>query len=356
MQENCASFMENAASSILTYCSSIDFGKVALAREEKSFYGLLNDGILRIIKSLPSSMQTDALLCLTNHLKLPIKKDIEFFAGFYPPTWSILYWLWRSFSNQKIFPPNEMRIYCSVHAAAMLLHLLDDHLTDGEMQVTHLALLIRSQLWLFLNRALADLSNKKNNNSPIINKYIDGYYASIESTARQHSLNSYCMHFKKQMGLGYIAPILLAKRMTGNDRLATAVEGLFGAFGTAWRLLDDLHDISDDLVRGAKSSIYCCLPESIKQCWDCSKRTKTGNQKTTAYIVAAIFETDIIEQVISRICHELELAATMADLNYIRGYADEIRLIAKPIRNTSLNDIKYEKYNEPMCRGCTTEY
>ncbi len=165
--------MKNAESSITKFCSSIDFGKIILSREEKSFYGLLNNGILRVIKSLPQSVQTAAMIVLTNHLRLPLKRDMDFFSGFYPPAWSILYWLSVSFAGDAFFSEEEMQNYYTVHAAAMLLHLMDDYLIDGDMQISHVTLLLRSQLWMVMNRSIADLAKEKNSDLQTINKYID---------------------------------------------------------------------------------------------------------------------------------------------------------------------------------------
>lgn len=265
---------------------------------------------------------------------------MDFFSGFYPPVWSILYWLSISFAGDGFFSEEEMQNYYTVHASAMLLHLMDDHLTDGDMPVTHVTLLLRSQLWMVMNRSIADLTKEKNSDLKIINKYIDLYYAGIENSVRPNSLDRYCFIFKQQMGMGYIAPILMTRKMTVDDRLLKAVETLFGAFGTAWRLLDDLQDMVEDMATGAKSSIYICLPESIKQYWERNSGNISDKQKNTGLILNAILELEIIDQVLRRICHELEQAATIAETINIRGIANELYSLAIPLKNASFYEIR----------------
>ncbi len=140
--------------------------------------------------------------------------------------------------------------------------------------------------------------------------------------------------------MGYIAPILMTRKMTVDDRLLKAVETLFGVFGTAWRLLDDLQDIVEDMATGAKSSIYICLSESIKQYWEGNSGIIRETQKNTGLILKAILELKIIDQVICRICHELEQAATIAETINILSFANERYSLAIPLKNASFYELR----------------
>ena len=74
--------------------------------------------------------------------------------------------------------------------------------------------------------------------------------------------------FRRQMAIGMIAPILLSMKMTGNADFTRDIETAYGSFGIAWRLLDDIRDISSDIEKGAHSAIYLCLPKKVRTHWN----------------------------------------------------------------------------------------
>jgi hypothetical protein len=335
-----AQSMGKKASSFSNFCSSIDFGEVTLSGEEKLFYDQLKQAIMRIIKSLPLPVQTDAMLELMGHLKLPLNRDVDFLKAFYPPTWTILYWLYITFDDGSVFSKRDIQNYCTIHSAAMLLHLIDDHLVDGDMPATHQVLLLRSQLWVAMNHALNAQTRGKDRDFQTARKYLDTYYASVGNAQGLSSLNAYCLRFKQQMGMGFIAPVLMTKKITVDVRLSKAVETLFGAFGTAWRLLDDLQDIPTDILKRTRSSVYICLPEKIKRQW-CSKRPATISKvEHTELIFQSIIEQNIIERLISRICQELNLASSIADSIKIQGYASELNSLEKSLKSLTFDELK----------------
>ena len=330
--------MDKELSAFSNFCSSIDFGKVLFSDEEKLFSEHMQQSIMRTIKSLPLPVQTDVMLELMRHLKLPLKRDIDFLKVFYPPTWSILYWLYITFDDGSVFSKRDLQNYRTIHSAAMLLHLIDDHLADGDLRATHRVLLLRSQLWVTMNRALSDQTKGKDGDFQTAWKYIDTFYASIGNAQGLNSLNTYCLWFKQQMGMGFIAPVLMTKKITEDVRLIKAVETLFGAFGTAWRLLDDLQDIPTDMQKSTRSSVYMCLPERIKRHWCLNRPATAAKVEHTESIVQSIIEQKIIERLISRICQELDLASSIADSIKIQGYASELRSLAKSLKNLTFDE------------------
>lgn len=315
--------MRDKSAAVTDFFGQLDFGKIHLSEEQKVFYDGLNMAILDVIQSLPQTVQIDAMLLLTGHLKLPLIKDVDFFKGFYPPAWSLLYWVAAAFGNQGRLQGKAKHPYQLVHAIAMLLHLLDDHLIDGELPTTHLTLLVRSQMWMVLNQILDELTEGSADNSALVKNCIDAYYAGIESSKPIDSLDAYCEHFKLQMGFGYIAPVLLSTRMTADDHLVAMVRGAFGSFGCAWRLLDDLHDVAVDVQTNARSAVYVCLPEHIQRQWDDAR---------AGLVYEAVVEEKIGERIVNRICEELRAASMLADASNIKGYARELRALAEPLR------------------------
>ena len=326
--------MEDKVQDLLSSCSEIDFGAVNLIDREKKFYRELNNEIILLCKSLPESIQTDALLFFMRYSRTSFREEFDFFRFAYVPTWSVIYWLIQCVPDDKVLEKEDIKNVKIAHSMAVFLHYLDHQLNDHDMTVTHLALLLRSQLWIIMNNAFNSLADRVDGGKKIVQGFIDDYYSAIYTSEKIDSLDSYCNLFRKQMATGFIAPALLTKMITSDEEFAMAIKTAFGSFGIAWRLLDDLQDIESDMMESAKSSIYACLPENTKNYWD--KLTEDQLDKKNDYariILDCIVETRVIDRIKERICSELESAASIADYYEITGLADEFRCLLKPLKN-----------------------
>ena len=313
-------------------CLTIEFGRLEFSKAQREFYADLNNEIVLVIKSLPASVQTRVLLGLMNHLGLSVRNGTDFFKGFYAPAWSILYWLLVSFSGTRKLSAAALNNIKTVHASVMLLHLLDDHLNDGEIPPTHLTLLLRSQVWMFMNQALKTLTERISCGAEIAQGFLDDYYAAMVESQGVDSLDTYCDLFKKQMGTGFIAPVLMITKMTADDQLTDAVKAAYGAFGTAWRLLDDLQDIAQDLQTDTKSAVYYCLPADDRRYWENVTRSEaSGKTIPSNYIEACIRDHNVFERILRRICSELDAAISISDAFNIKGFANELRHLKEPL-------------------------
>ncbi len=325
--------MQNTISQFGQQFTAMDFGPVALLEPEKALAVDLHMVIVEMIKSLPAPVQTDALLGMAGHLGLPVNAQFNFFQGFYPPAWTILTWLEHSLPGARALSPAEKNNFATVHATAMLLHLLDDHLNDNDLPATHLNLLIRSQLWVFMNRALDDIGHADASARLIAQRFIDEYYASIGHNDGVDSLETYGAHFTQQMAMGFIAPVLMSRRLGGSDLLMADVKSCYGAFGRAWRLLDDLKDMVDDMATDTKSAVYFCLPQTARRFWHAIRRTSCREKdEAMRCVIESIQDQNAIERIVSMICRELHMAATMAESLAMGRYADELRGLAVPLQ------------------------
>jgi hypothetical protein len=326
--------MQDKLKHLLPSCSEIEFGVVNLSQGEKKFRSEWNNETILLYKSLPKSTQTDAILFFMRYLKTQFGQELNFFRNYYVPTWSIVYWLIQSGPNDKGLGKTYIENAKTAHSMAILLHYLDDHLTDNEMPVTHLALLLRSQSWMIMNNALNSLAVGVDGGDEIVQGFIDDYYSSICGSAEIESLDAYCDLFRKQMATGFIAPVLMTKKMTTNGEFTTAIQTAYGSFGIAWRLLDDIRDIETDMMKGVHSSIYICLPEDIKNLWDKNSGEKIDKNSGYAKVILdCIVETSVIDRIKERICSELESAASIADRCNMTGLAGEFRCLLKPLKN-----------------------
>ena len=326
--------MKGRIADLRSFCSLVDFGAVNLTREEEAFRGELNREMLSLCEYLPKSMRTKAALFLLESLQTSFADGLNFVNYFYAPAWSILFWLRRSCPDGRKLGPEYVKDAKTGHTMAMFLHAFDDHLTDGQLPITHLALLMRSQSWMIMNQAFERLARGVEKGPAMVCDFVDDYYSSIVNSDGIKSLDRYCKFFKKQMATWLIAPILLARRISADEEFSRSIQSAYCSFGIAWRLLDDLQDIEKDLIKGTHSSLYACLPGDIRKRWDRVKEEKANRKGgSSGRVLNYILASGVIDKIRERICRELESAASRADSCHLAGFADELHCLLKPLRN-----------------------
>ena len=330
MQDNIATW--------LTECSGIDFGEVSLTEEQKSFCNQWSDETILLYKTLPESMQADAILFFAKYAKTSFT-EFNLFRMYYAPAWSIIYWLIHSDSDGNRLQQQSIQHAKTAHFMAMLLHALDDHLTDHQVPVTHFTLLLRSQSWKMMNDALSSLAAEVEGGQHLVLRLINDYYASIGNSHGTASLDGYCDLFRKQMATWQIVPALMAQMLVHDENFSAAIQRAYGSFGIAWRLLDDIKDVEADMINGVPSSVYICLPDDIRECWGKTPAENTGNKDDTRFRTVSkyILQHKIIETIKSRICSELASASAIGDEIHLPGLAHEFRSLARPLENHQEN-------------------
>ncbi len=331
----------------LIYCDTIDFGKVELPKKESTFCRRFSKEILSLCRSLPVSAQTDSIFFLMHYYRKKFGRQLDFFSNYYPPMWSILYWLSRNCTlPSKRLKDRDVTSAITAQSMAMFLHSLDDHLTDGQVSVSHLTLLLRSQAWTVMKRAFCNLAEGVPGGKRTVRSFIDDYYSSIQDSKGLQSLDSYCDLFPRQIALGTIAPILLSMRMTGISDFTRDIQKAHGSFGIAWRLLDDIKDIRSDIEKGAHSSVYYCLPEKIRTRWNNQPiRSRAADKDYKIAILNHILEHRLIDKIKERICAELGTAASIVEAYDLRGLAREFRSLAHPLKNSG--SLQEERHGRP---------
>jgi hypothetical protein len=330
--------MEDQLENLFASCLEIEFGDVNISDGEMEFCSKLNKEIIFLCKSLPKSTQTDGLLFFMRYFQLPFEPELKFFRNYYTPAWSIIYWLMHSVVQNKRLKQNDIQNAKIAHSMALFFHPLDDHLNDSELQVTYLNMLIRSQLWMIMNKAFESLSDGVEGGEQLVQCFIDDYYSSVRDTKAILSLDSYCDRFRKQMAIWLIVPVLLTKKIARDEKFTDTIQSAYGSFGIAWRLIDDIKDIKADMKKGTHSSVYFCLSEDIKNLWD--KQSGEKIDKTNAglkIICDYLLENSVIDGIKERICDELESAAFIVQGYNMKGLADEFRCLLSPLKNKSVH-------------------
>ena len=196
-------FVQSELKALLTWCSEIDFGPVTLSESTRRFRSELDREILSFCTSLPESTQADALAFLSTYMNNPFGADSSFFSDYYAPSWTIIYWIIQYVNEVTGAPPLEVSSAKTAHSMAMFLHSFDDHLSDGELPTSHLALLLRSQSWIRMTAALSRLGRGIEGGLAAIREFINDYYSSITCSHQASSLEAYCALFRKRMATSF---------------------------------------------------------------------------------------------------------------------------------------------------------
>ena len=134
------------------------------------------------------------------------------------------------------------------------------------------------------------------------------------------------------MATWFIVPSIMATRCSNDPDFPAALRNAFGSFGIAWRLLDDIQDIESDLVTGALSSVYICLPEEYRRLWrDMGKSPTADTDRSLEPVIEYILEQDIIGMMRERISYELGSAAQTLRRYHLDGLANECENLCAPL-------------------------
>lgn len=309
------------------------FGRVNPTEAVAAFGHEMNREMMALLQSLPAAMHADAVVFFMQHFRTAFFPDFNYFRNYHTPSWSIIYWLDRMPADHGLLSSEDSRNARTAHAMALFLHPLDDHLADGQLPATHLHVLLRSQAWLRMSVALDRLTVGVAGGEKIVTGLLNEYYASIGSPPELETLDGYCHHFRKQMATGMIVPALLMAKMKCGSGFMEQLKTAYGAFGIAWRLLDDLQDLDVDMQTGSHSAIYFYLAPDIRKLWD--QRPQGEDAGHCEKIRMAVYNDGAWEAIKERICIELASAASTMEAIQVTGLAEELRCMARPLMDRS---------------------
>jgi hypothetical protein len=321
----------NITKSIHEKCTSIKFGNIPAVRD-CGFYGLLNDKIPALCRSLPLSAQAGAMMFLMEYFRIQVGEPLDFFKDYYPPAWSSIYWMKVAPHANESLSDNDLDTALCAQAMAMLLHSLDDHLVDGDIPVTHLTLLVKGQAWLRMNDCIERFCAEIPGGTGITRTLLDDYYSGITEKEAPLSLDRYCGLFRKQMATWTIMPVLIARKIASDEGFISDLRSAYESFGIAWRLLDDIQDLEADLAKGGHGAVYACLDCDGRALWDSLQHVSgPAADQTAENIFKKIRDASILETIARRMVSELDHAADLAKKIGLPGLAGEYRTLAGPV-------------------------
>lgn len=153
------------------------------------FYCRLNQQVTGLCRSLSPCMRVGAIMFLMEYMHINVGDTLDYFKQYYPPSWSIVHWLANVHNKLVMISDDYVDSLLGCQAMAMLLHSLDDHLVDGDVPLSHMTLLIRSQAWLRMNECINRFCAGVQDGIETARGLIDDYYVGIMEVEVPSSLD-----------------------------------------------------------------------------------------------------------------------------------------------------------------------
>ncbi len=313
---------------LFSICRELSFGEVVPGREEEALYKVLNEQILDLCRGLPQPMQSPGIMFMMEYSGLAPGETLDFYKNYYKPVWTIIYHISKKFEPARSLTEREMETALKGQAMSLFLHSIDDHLTDGQIGTSHLMLLLRTEAWMRMTEAIESFSENNKEFKSIAEQLINEYYKGVCSLHCPKNFNEFCAQFKKEISTIYIMPLLTAKKLGSTDELMSDIKKCIASFGLAWRLIDDINDLEQD-IKGEHSGLYYSLPSTGRELWD---SIDTGKNGTAAeQITKIITENRIIERITSQITEELKKASLIAGKHKMDELSRQYSVMRAPL-------------------------
>lgn len=265
---------------------------------------------------LPLSMQQEAqgiVQAYSGHTD-------EFFRLFYQPVWSFLHWVMACATPP--IPQAAMDDARTAQALGLFLHLWDDHLCDGQLHTTQLTLQVRSDAWAAYRSAALRLAQHMGTPSTLVDEHCATYLSAIHIPETIDNLDDFCARFERQIAIWTLVPRLISPAIGGESAGEDLVR-LLKTFSNAWRIMDDLQDVEDDVVSGVESAVWQALDAQGRQLWgEAHAQTRILGQLETrswAALQAHLDADASMGKLLVKTCEWLDRAAAVARQN---GWAD----------------------------------
>jgi len=310
----------------LSQYNSLDFGIINLSPEKRELYQILNREMPELCRGLPESARDRAIDFLMAYGRVTPGGPLDFFSRYYPPAWSVIYHIHGMESRESDNSRINLHTALGGQALAMFLHSYDDHLNDGDIPASHLALLVRSAAWMRFNNCIKHFADKTPESAAIAENLINDYYAGMMHGSRIQTLEQYCSLFRKQMATWLVMPLCTAKSLETDDSVTGLIRKSYESFGVAWRLLDDVNDLEEDLTDQRPAAPYWALPDKHRRLWDI-KNKKERLEKITSILI----KEAALKKIIRKIDAEMKSAEKFAEQAGLHGLAAEYSELRRPV-------------------------
>ncbi|MFI2415181.1 hypothetical protein [Streptomyces sp. NPDC018947] len=281
------------------------FGAVLETPDVSALRSRLHSRVLEVVHRMPGPLADSAAALLDRHGRTQTADQGDLFVLFPAPVWSFLHWV------PAARHPHAERL----HAAALLLHLWDDHLTDRQLAPDLAALQLRTELWRCVEQDGAALCADWGAAPGLVARHTERYLCATHAPRPPVDLDAYCAAAREQAAVWTLLPRLLE---TGG-RTTAGWSALVEEFALAWRLVDDAADVHRDAAAGIRSAVWWELPGAGRARWDAASRRAGG---AAPFVAAGCAEA--VGRVLARAAALLGAAAERAAAAGEEGAATEL--------------------------------
>ncbi len=312
----------------LSALDSLTFGEVPLATDHRPLKDWLDRRVPAFCGRMPAAVRDSALLAVQAHLtRYRVCHVAAFYDKYYPPAWTVIPFLAGSRGGVNT---GQMHDALSAQAAAMFLHLLDDHLTDGDIPVDNLFLQLRTEVWGEFRDALGRLAGLDQEANRTVDSLVDLYFSRIHRPPDRPDLTAYEEVFRGQSATSLIAPLLIAALAgydTGQRRL---IRSMYEEFCLAWRVLDDLRDAAEDAAADRVTAVFHLLPPEGRRIWHNVAMEPSEGQWSDALL--GVLRCTAYPAAAHAIHTHLTTAARAADELELHRLGGQYRALALPLK------------------------
>lgn len=187
-----------------------------------------------------------------------------FFRLFYQPVWSFLHWVMAQAT--PAIPQAALDDARTAQALGLFLHLWDDHLCDGQLATTQLTLQVRSDAWAAYRAAALRLAQHMGMPVSMVDEHTGTYLSAIHIPEAINNLDDFCARFERQIAIWTLVPRLIGPAIGGRP-VGEDLAQLLKAFSNAWRVMDDVQDVEDDVLAGVESAVWQSLNAEGRHAW-----------------------------------------------------------------------------------------
>ena len=315
----------------------IFFGKIVLNPELEKLRQFMNLQVPQLCLTMPKHLQSPSILLLQRqYAGYSLINLKNFYDLFLPPVWTVIYWLHH---NGATLTRAELNTAAQGQAMAMLVHMLDDHLADAQLQVGHLILQLRTRAWQVYEDSYRMLARNITGGEKLAEELIDVYFSGVHAPPVSECLEDYMELARKEMATGLVIPMLIASRIGNQIGIRQSLE----SFGIAWRLGDDLKDWVMDAKTGQITAIFHKFSKESRILWN-SCKGMDDNAPEFGALYKHINENRVFDELKFRVRAELENASSVACELGLDGLASEYRTLAEPLKQLYENTEVYPKY------------
>jgi hypothetical protein len=215
-------------------------------------------------------------------------------------------------------------------ACALLLHLWDDHLCDGQLETNMATVEFGSRLRNGFVESAAEMYAEVGLDPQATKDALDEYTEALRPGHEITRLENYIALAKRQFATWAVVPFAIGFAANGERAAADLAEAVL-SFAVAWRLLDDIQDVAEDAQTGSKSAVWYAIDETGRELWSrCEGKDPRIDPEPLVRLALYASESEARSRLVEEIRKKLATATSLARQNGWRAYADELEACAAP--------------------------